>query len=154
MGKSSVYREFATKDELVVAWLHRSRAGWFAATQAAMAHHVGDPARQLLAIVETVQAEIDDDGFRGCRFLNTNTEFPDPAHPAHREAVAHLEDIRQQLAEVARRTEADDAERLADELMLIIDGMYANAGVLGKAGPAQLGLSMAADLIASRMRSL
>lgn len=68
VGKSSVYREFASKDELVAAWLHRSRDGWWEMTEAAMAPHAGDPARQLLDIVEAVRSEIEDEGFRGCRW--------------------------------------------------------------------------------------
>jgi AcrR family transcriptional regulator len=150
VGKSSVYREFASKDELVVAWLNRSRRGWWQMTEAATAPYDGDPARQLLAIVEAVRDEIETAGFRGCRFLNTAAEFPDPDHPGNREAAEHLEEIHQQLTTLADGAGADDPDALASELLLVIDGMYANASVLGQSGPARRGIALAEELIARR----
>src|SRR5262245_62762510 len=76
IGKSSVYRAFPSKDDLVVAWLHRSRKAWWTTTGQATSRFDGDPARQLLAIVESVRDEVAADAFRGCPFHNTSTEFP------------------------------------------------------------------------------
>jgi AcrR family transcriptional regulator len=150
IGKSSVYRVFASKDDLVVAWLHRSRQAWWTMTAEATSRFNGDPARQLLAIVERVHDEVEADSFRGCPFHNTNTEFPDPAHPGNREAVEHVREIHDQLTRIGRDAQADDPAALADELLLIIDGMYANAPILGARGPARVGVALAADRIRQR----
>jgi AcrR family transcriptional regulator len=149
VGKSSVYREFASKDDLVAAWLHRSRAAWWARA-AVIAERHADPARQLLELVGAVHDEIADPGFRGCRFLNTSSEFRDLDHPGHRESVEHLREIREQFVSLAREAGADDPVALADELALIVDGMYANGAVLGADGPASRGVAAAADRIAAR----
>src|SRR3954462_6656246 len=51
LGKSLLYREFASKDDLVVAWLHEMRAVWWEQTGKVIDRYPGDPARQLLGIV-------------------------------------------------------------------------------------------------------
>lgn len=149
VGKSSVYRQFASKDDLVAAWLNRSRAAWWERA-ARIAERYADPARQLLELVGAVYDEIADPGFRGCRFLNTSNEFRDPEHAGHRESAEHLREIREQFASLARQAGADDPVALADELVLIVDGMYANGAVLGAGGPASRGVGAAADRIAAR----
>ena len=54
LGKSLVYREFASKDDLVAAWLRDNDQAWVKLADAATAPYEGDPARQLLALVEFV----------------------------------------------------------------------------------------------------
>jgi AcrR family transcriptional regulator len=147
LGKSSVYREFTSKDELVAAWLHQDRELWWAMTTEVLATHDGRPDRQLLAIVEAVQAQVHDDDYRGCPFHNTHAEFPDPDHPANREATEHVGQIHGQLLELATAAGANDPAALADELMLIIDGMYANSPILGPSGPTRSGVALAAARI-------
>jgi AcrR family transcriptional regulator len=149
VGKSSVYRQFASKDDLVAAWLNRSRAAWWERA-ARIAERDPDPAHQLLELVGAVYDEIADPGFNGCRFLNTSNEFRDPDHAGHRESVEHLREIHEQFASLARQAGADDPGALADELVLIVDGMYANGAVLGPGGPAGRGVSAAAERIAAR----
>jgi AcrR family transcriptional regulator len=149
VGKSSVYREFASKDDLVAAWLNQSRAAWWERAAAIAERHT-DPARRLLELVSAVYDEIADPGFRGCRFLNTSSEFRDPDHPGHRESAEHLREIREQFVSLARDAGADDPVALADELVLIVDGMYSNGAVLGADGPASRGVAAAAERIAAR----
>src|SRR5262249_12781669 len=88
-GKNLLYREFASKDELVVAYLDRKARESEAIVEAAVAPYAGDPAAQMLAIVRSVAAQIATPGYRGCPFLNVHAEFPDPDHPVNRAAVAH-----------------------------------------------------------------
>jgi AcrR family transcriptional regulator len=146
VGKSSVYREFASKDDLVAAWLKDSRKHWWERAHAIAERHPG-PAEQMLALVRAVYDEISDPGFRGCRFLNTSGEFRDPDHPGHRESEGHLRDIHQQFDDLAELAGAENPNVLADELMLIIDGMYANGAVLGASAPAARGVELAAERI-------
>jgi hypothetical protein len=108
----------------VAAWLKDSRKFWWERAHATAESHLA-PAEQLLALVRAVYDEISEPGFRGCRFLNTTGEFRDPDHPGRRESVAHLRDIHKQLSDLAELAGADKPNVLADELMLIIDGMCA-----------------------------
>jgi AcrR family transcriptional regulator len=146
-GKNLLYREFASKDDLVVAYLERSRQGWTELVDRATRPFVGDAGAQLLAIVRAVAGDVASPDFRGCPFLNTHAEFPDPDHPAHQVCVEHLEAIRGLLGELAEQAGAQDPRLLADRLMLIIDGLYANGAVLRTHGPAAAGVDFAEEII-------
>lgn len=147
VGKSSVYREFPSKDDLVAAWLHASRAMWWERSATIATDHPDDPARQLLELVRAVYDEVAANDFRGCRFLNTSAEFRDAGHLGRQEAVEHLREVRAQLKDLAAHAGADQPDVLGDELMLLIDGMYATGAVLGPSGPAARGVHAAAERI-------
>src|SRR5215831_8095479 len=83
-GKNLLYREFPSKDDLVVAYLHRCRLDWPGHLAEVAAAHPDDPARQLVALVEIVVAKATKAGTRGCPLHNTYAEYPDADHPAHR----------------------------------------------------------------------
>jgi AcrR family transcriptional regulator len=153
-GKNLLYREFGSKDELVLAYLERSAEQWTALVDGAVRPLAGDPAGQLVAIVEAVVAEIADPGYRGCPFLNTNAEFPDPDHLVHRAAVEHRSSLRVQLHSLAEQAGAADPATLADRLLLIIDGLYANGAILGRAGAARAAVGFARDVVAQATQPL
>ena len=68
-------------------------------------------------------------------------EFPDPAHPAHRAAVAMKAWVRQRFgqltAQLARDGRTARPELLADQISLVMEGTYASAQALTAAGPAR-----------------
>lgn len=135
-GKSLLYREFASKDDLVVAWLERCRLDWTGLTERAAEQFPDDPAGQILAIVRAVAGDVSAAGYRGCAVRNTYVEFPDRDHPAHQVSLDHVKSMRAHLRGLARKAGADDPDTLADRLMLILDGMYTNGIVLGGAAAA------------------
>jgi AcrR family transcriptional regulator len=144
-GKNLLYREFASKDELVVAYLDRKARESDAIVEAAMAPYAGDPAAQMLAIVRSVAAQVGSPGYRGCPFLNVHAEFPDPDHPVNRAAVAHRRANLERFRDLAEQAGASNPAVLADRIMLIVDGMYAN-------GATQGGEATMAAAVASRKR--
>lgn len=147
LGKSALYREFTSKDELVRAWVGELHDQAWAQIDSAVARHEGDPARQLLAIVEHAQESSQGSGAHGCTFYNTTAEYRDLSHPGRREAVDHLGRLRERLYALAAAARATDPDALADMLMLIISGLYANAATLGPSGPAARSVAAARILI-------
>lgn len=152
LGKSLLYREFASKDDLVVAWLHKMREVWWANTGKVIELYPDEPARQLLGIAEMVRDDVSAKGYFGCVYHTTSAEFRDPEHPGHQESVQHARDIRRQLRELAKAAGAQHPQELADQLLLIIDGIYASGAVLGPTGPARTGVELAAQLIEQHTR--
>jgi AcrR family transcriptional regulator len=130
-GKNLLYREFASKDELIVAYLERSQREWAARVDRAIQPLADDPAGQLVAIVRVAAEQVAAPGYRGCPFLNIHAEFPDATHPAHQIAVANYRAKRAQLRDLAARAGAAEPVALADRLMLILDGLYATGAILG-----------------------
>ncbi len=152
-GKNLLYPEVSGTDELVVADLERHHDEWTEAVDEAIRPLDDDPAAQLVAMVQVAADEVAAPGFRGCPFVNTYAEFPDPSHPAHRVSVDGVNHMRARLREIAGRANADDPSTLADRLMLIIDGLYANGAVLGINGAAASGVAFARDLVEAATRN-
>lgn len=145
-GKSLLYREFASKDDLVVAWLQRCRGTWPELVARAVAG-IDDPAEQLVALVREVADDVTQPRARGCPLRNTSAEFPDPDHPAHRVAVDHVSTMRADVGAIAARTVAADPGVLADRVMLILDGLYTNGLLLGADGSAPAAVAFAEDVV-------
>jgi AcrR family transcriptional regulator len=146
-GKNLLYREFPSKDDLVVAWLERSYRDWDAHMAEITAPHADDPAAQLVAIIRSAADEVAQPGYRGCSLRKTHLEFPDPGHPAHRIAVRYVEDLRHRLHDLAHRAGARDPDVLADRLLLILDGLLTNGAVLGASGAAGAAVGLAEELV-------
>ncbi|MGW4564593.1 TetR/AcrR family transcriptional regulator [Streptomyces sp. NPDC004561] len=136
VGNATVYRQFPTKDALATAYVQERADVWFARIRQA-AEQVDDPREKLFAIFAVVTEDIAMPTFRGCPMLNTHTEFPDPEHPANHVAVTHKQQLRDWMRDLAVDAGATDAEQLADELLLVLNGAYATATVLGPDGPAR-----------------
>jgi AcrR family transcriptional regulator len=146
-GKNLLYREFASKDDLVVAYLERCRQEWAVTFDQVTRPLVDDPADQLVAVVRVAADHVAAPGYRGCPFLNVHAEFPDPTHPAHRIAVEHRADVRAHIRRLAEQARVGEPETLADRIMLIVDGVYANGAVLGTGGAATAAIAFAEEIV-------
>jgi len=151
-GKNLFYREFASKDDLVVAYLRQCQADWHRTVEDAVGPHESDPAAALVSLVRAVADKSICAGTRGCPLRNTYAEFPDPTHPAHQVAADHFKDVRTLLHSLAAQTNAADPGTLADRIMLIIDGVYANGATLGAAGAAPSAVTFAEYIVAAMTR--
>jgi len=129
-GKNLLYREFASKDDLVVAYLKRCRDEWETVIHEAIQQAGNDAARQLVAVVRAVAGQVADPDYRGCPFLNTHAELRDPAHPAHQVAVEHFQALRRQLRALANRARLRNGSDIAEQILLIVYGLYATGAVL------------------------
>jgi AcrR family transcriptional regulator len=130
-----LYRAFATKDDLVAAYIARSRAVEEERFTAAVASAGPSPEARILAVFDTLADAIHPDLFRGCSCMMAMTEFPDPGLPAHRGAVGAKEWIRERFGELAEQLDATDPKTLADQLSIIWEGTISTAQALGADGP-------------------
>jgi AcrR family transcriptional regulator len=144
-GKNLLYREFASKDHLVAAYLERCQQEWTAIMHEATEHYGDDAAGQLVAMVRAVARQVEAPDFRGCPFRVTHAEFPDEDHPAHQVSVRHVKNLRTWLRSLARRAGAGDQRALADRIMLIIDGLYVNGAMLGRKGATTEAVALAEE---------
>ncbi len=90
-GKNLLYREFASKDELVAAYLERCQAEWSAIMEDATRPHAGDPAGQLVAMVRAVARQVADARLpTAARSAPRTPSSRTRTIPAHRVSVAHV----------------------------------------------------------------
>jgi AcrR family transcriptional regulator len=146
VAKTSLYRYFATKDDLVAAVLERADARYWAEWDERAAD---DPGRELQSHLDWIAADIAGPGYRGCPFLNVATEFPSSDHPGRIVAARHKRELHRRIAALVVRMGLADSERMADQLVLLIDGAYANGELLGLGGPARSLTAVARALISA-----
>jgi AcrR family transcriptional regulator len=137
IAKISLYRNFASKDELIVAYLTNMNATYWRNVDEHLARHGGDPRSQLRAYMAYIAESATTPGYRGCPFINYAAEFPDPAHPGHKIAQANRKEMRQRVLLWATAMNVAEPEKLTDSLLLLIDGAYASSQIVGgPTGPA------------------
>jgi AcrR family transcriptional regulator len=144
VSKSTLYRHFPGKAELVAAYLQRHHERRLQEWVDALGEPGQDPAARLLGLFDWLEAWFAGREFRGCRFINTRAQLLDPAHPAHAIPQQHKEEIRLLLSELAREGGARDAGELGHELILLVDGAVVHALLEGTATPARRAKALAA----------
>jgi len=144
VAKMSLYRNFASKDDLVCAYLERSMVQHAAWWDRVTARHPGDPRAQMKAIFTALGHWIDHPKFQGCPFTTAAAELRDPANPARVLALAHKRMVRDRLYTLAAAADADDPDRLCGQLQLLMEGAYAAGRVLDL-GPGNEAVASAAS---------
>ena len=114
VAKATFYRHFASKDELVLAFLEQRDRVWTVDLIVADARRRGStPTEQLLAIFDVFGDWFRRDDFEACSFINILLEMG-ANHPLGRASIDYLAKIRghvQQLAEEAGLRDAEDFSR-------------------------------------------
>lgn len=152
VAPTTLYRLFASKDDLVAAYIERADRlyrRWFDETIEAAG---ADPRARILALFDALGEQVQPHQCRGCPFLMALAEFPDVELPAHRNAVTMKTWVRTRLGELATEfAKAEgiggDSEPLADRLNLVMEGVYASAQALGADGPAARARSLAEAIL-------
>lgn len=150
VGKPSLYRAFGSKDDLTVAVLQRQEGGFWSRLDEAVAAHPGDPRAALTTYFHGAAERSKQPGYRGCAHSNAAVEYPEES-PVRAEALGFKRRQRERLTEMATAMGADDPQALADELLLILEGIYVTRQVHGPDGPAQRAGEAAEALIARRL---
>lgn len=150
VGKPSLYRAFGSKDDLTVAVLRRQEGGFWSRLDEAEADHPGDPRAALTAYFHGAAERSKQPGYRGCAHSNAAVEYPEESL-VRAEALGFKLRQRERLTDMARAMGADDPRALADELLLILEGIYVTRQVHGPDGPAQRAGEAAEALIARRL---
>jgi AcrR family transcriptional regulator len=123
--QAALYKHFASKDDLMVAAVRRRDEWESAAWDRAVRKLAGDdPAAQFLAMLDVMHVWFNDPDFRGCLFLNTAAEFPNPHDPVHRAAAEYKRRKRDYFRDLARAAGAGPAgaETFADGFTVLIEG--------------------------------
>jgi AcrR family transcriptional regulator len=148
-NKTTLYRHFASKDELVAACLREYgrelEMAWAEIEQA----HAGQPKEQLLAWLRFIAEFKLGTTERGCAFANAAVELPDADHPARRVIEQFKNRGRERIVELCRRAGLRDPELLADELFLLGEGARITVQSLGPHGPAARLTEMFQTLVAA-----
>lgn len=150
VAKMSLYRHFASKDDLIVAYLEESNRQFWEWLDGAVAN-IEDPLEQLLGMFEAIEKLSTSPECLGCTFQGTAAEFPATDHPGHEVAIAHKRAVRDRFARLAREADLRDPEPLGNQLLLLMDGAWVSARMFGPQGPA-VGLTESAKALIDKHR--
>lgn len=146
--KMTFYAHFASKDELLCAYLRERDARWWELLEGKLAEH-GSPGDKLLAVFDAYRDSVVSGGLRGCAFINCAAEFPDRGHPARAVVREHKAAMRQRLAELASGAGAEEPEALAEGLFVLLEGACVTAAMEGDEGVVDRARGLAEDLVAA-----
>jgi AcrR family transcriptional regulator len=137
VAKTSLYRHFRTKDDLIGAFLQREDEDFWNYWNSVTELHKTDPVAELEAHLDWIGERVGRPNYRGCPQLNVAAEFSDSDHPARRVASAHKQELRRRLKGIAARLRVKRPDELAGQLSLLINGAFVSSQVLssGEAGP-------------------
>lgn len=146
-AKMTLYNHFKSKDELILAALHRRDEQFRNAFMRAIERQAGTPRERLSAIFDVLQAWFEAPDFSGCMFINASAEFGDPDDPIHAAAAEHKRLILGYFRELAAAAAAADPDQLAEGLMLLMEGAIVMRHVAGQADAARRARASAQVLI-------
>lgn len=136
-AKMSLYNNFSSKDDLVLAYLEARHEEWLALYR----NRLATAARPRDAIAAVFDAYIDhadmayQHGFRGCGLLNAAAELPAGA-PGRAVVRRHKEEVQQLLGAHLADIQGLPPHRrasLAEQLSFTLEGAVARAGLEGSA---------------------
>jgi AcrR family transcriptional regulator len=119
--RSTFYRHFPSKDDLVAAYLS-NRDEQIRAACAAAAELEPDPAGLLALVMHAIGDELCGPGFRGCPFINAAAEFPERDSIVHHAVTTHRSWFRSLVLDLVTRSGADEPESAARTLLMLRDG--------------------------------
>jgi AcrR family transcriptional regulator len=147
VAKMTLYRHFPSKDELISGYLQDANEKFWRWFDEATAAFDGQPREQLLAVFRALESLVSTPACYGCPFLNAVVDFPDSAHPGHVVAQEHKQAVRERFRELAGQAAASEPARLADHLLLLMDGAFMAVRTFGVYNPAAHVSAAAATLI-------
>jgi AcrR family transcriptional regulator len=149
VAKTSLYRHFKTKDELIAAFLQREDEDFWGQWDRAAGGHEADARAELDAHLSWIGERIARPHYRGCPQLNVAAEFPDADHPARRVAAAHKSELRHRLQGLAERLGVRHPRDLGAQLAVLINGGFVSGQMLAPAEAARVLKGAAAALVAA-----
>jgi AcrR family transcriptional regulator len=117
ISKRTLYNHFPSKDELIAAYLARRFRQPPSSDKA--------PAEQILGTFDSLERRFASKDFRGCPFVNAVAELGPEDRAVKRIAIAFKESRRLWFRDLLMRLEIADAESLATQLTLLVDGSIA-----------------------------
>ena len=123
VAKMTLYRNFASKNELATAFMQlreeRWTVGWL---QAEVLARASSPAGQLLAIFDVFSEWFGRDDFEGCAFVTSLLEFEDREDPVRQACVMHLANVRAFVGSLAAAAGIEEPARFAAQWHILMKG--------------------------------
>ena len=151
-NKMTLYRHFASKDELIAEWVRgvveKKEAEW----DDIAAKHPGDPEAQLVDWSRRVAKKFAEMEERGSALGNALAELPEPDHPARKVIDEHRMREHARILRVCREAAFPEADLAADQFYMLLEGAKACVTCIGLKRVGEHLMRSVDALIAARKR--
>ena len=147
IAKTTLYRHFRTKEDLIVAVLQRIDTQYREGMRAGVDRLASKPIEKLLATFDVLEDWFRGKSFYGCPFMSAASEYNARNSPVFQEVVLHKRLMIAYFEELARAAGLSDPAGLAAQINLLHEGATTVAQINGDPAMARLAKSMAAQLI-------
>jgi len=130
VARKSIYRYFATKDEVAAAALNARDVRWMQwfRTESDKAQ---TPQGRILNMFTVLKGWFESEGFHGCAFINTAGEVGDPNDPIRLIARLHKQKLLDYAQELCEQLNIEHPSALATQLLILMEGAITMARVMG-----------------------
>ena len=146
MSKMTLYAHFASKDELIVAFLDTRNIRWEAAVQQSLASRE-KPAERLLGLFDLHRQWLRHGGWRGCPYVNSAAEFPDRDHPVRQAIDRHKAGVKKHLLDLAEEAGLANPPIVAKRLFMLLEGAFLTGALENDDSVFLVARDLAAELI-------
>jgi AcrR family transcriptional regulator len=153
VAKTSLYRYFPTKDDLIVAFLEREDVEFWGQWDSVAAQHADDPAGELAAHMRWIGERLARANYRGCPQINVAAEFAEQDHPSRQVSKRHMLALRARLRTVAERLKVPQPDRLAAQLAVLVNGAFVSSSLLDPAEATEVLLGALKALLAGAKKA-
>ena len=147
IAKTTLYRHFGSKDELIVAALAKTDEATREELRAYVEKVSDDPRERLLATFDQLELWLQDGDFKGCPFVAAAAEFGDAADPVFQQVKLHKRLYLAYFEELVRAARIANPKQVAAQIVMLHEGAIAYAHVLGPDGVAATARAAAEKLI-------
>ncbi|HEV7629013.1 MAG TPA: helix-turn-helix domain-containing protein [Streptomyces sp.] len=121
--KKTLYDRFGSKEAVVELYLRERDERWRQWLTGHVTQSGASSAyERVLSTFDALDLWMRRENPRGCGFVNAAAELPDPQHPGRKVISGQKQWLRGYLRELGAEAGARDADRLADELVLLHEG--------------------------------
>ncbi len=126
-AKTTLYKAFGSKEGLIEAVLEREGSAWRDWFIAEVDALPGDASAKLVHLFGVLKKWFAEEQFYGCPFINAVGECDKDDDRMRMIALKHKGIVMDKIRELAEAARPDDAEGLAHEMALLIDGAIVSA---------------------------
>lgn len=151
VSKRTLYNHFGSKDGLVTAYLQRRDDRWRRRLAEVLDRAGGDPVERLIAYVRGYAQPPPGEEFRGCTFINAAAELVDDDHPGLGVVRGSIDNVERGVRQILADAGVADPGRLATQILLILEGTIAVAGIRRRDDAFAAAEELIRDLVTPRL---
>jgi AcrR family transcriptional regulator len=149
IAKATLYRHFASKEQLVLAFLDLRERRWTHEwLEAESERRAATQQERVLVVFDVLDEWFQRPDYEGCSFINTLLEISDLESPIHQDAVRRLSVVREILARYAAQAGTRNPREMGYQLQILMMGAIVSAGQ-GDVAAARRARELAALLLSS-----